>query len=567
MKRAATEQQGISSHNALNDGGNNKKPRISQTNYGDVYAQYGIMSQYGSSNPFANGANSPYATYGQPNSSMYGVGYANPQSMMASQYGAGYPQSFVNPVAAAAAAAAAATGYPSANTMISADTSRTIYLGNFSANMEPYELLKQVHTGPIESFRIVPDKNCAFLSFVEPAAAQVFYQEHMARKLIVNNVEIKIGWGKASNLSASLRAQIQRGATRNVYLGRLDEKDTEDRIRTALSQFGPIEQVRVIPEKSIAFVHFLSIHSATKCVSQLPDDPEWKEKRISYGRDHCADHADQYGTAALSFQTPYTAAAAVAATGGGGFGFDPYGYAMQPTMNPTGTRQRTLYFGNIHYDATCEDICNSIRGGNLLQIRYLIDRHIAFVTFTDPNAAMTVFNLASTTGISIRGKRLRVGWGKPSAIPNQIAVAIQNGATRNIYIGGIGEDMTVEKLRKDFAEYGEIEMVNIYKEKSCAFVNFTSIQSAIHALNSISNSKPEYADLKINFGKDRCGTPTKSSLKSREIRDSQLQQEYLREKQSGQQANTNGNSNSAAAATTTTNNNNNNNNAKQDNKA
>ncbi|KAI7905348.1 uncharacterized protein BX663DRAFT_430715 [Cokeromyces recurvatus] len=392
---------------------------------------------------------------------------------------------------------------------MSADTSRTIYLGNVSNDMDPHDILKQVHTGNIESFRIVSDKNCAFLSFVDPAAAQVFYQEHLTKKLIVNNTELRIGWGKASNLSTQLKLQLQGGATRNVYLGGLNENDNEDTIRAKLSCFGPIEQVRVIRDKNIGFVHFLNISSAIKCVAHLPSDPDWKNKKVNYGKDHCADLADQYGAAALSLQNPYAAVAAA-----NGFGFDPYGYGIQ-AANPNSNLQRTLYFGNIHPEATCEDICNVIRGGNILQIRYLPDRHIAFVTFTDPNIALNVFNHTSTAGLNIRGRKIRVGWGKPSTISNQVAMAIQSGATRNIYIGGIDEKITIEKLREDFAEYGEIEMVNIFKEKNCAFVNFTSITSALTALNSI-KSKPDYTELKINFGKDRCGNPWRPTNKTRE---------------------------------------------------
>ncbi len=48
-----------------------------------------------------------------------------------------------------------------------------------------------------------------------------------------------------------------------------------------------------------------------------------------------------------------------------------------------------------------------------------------------------------------------------------MALQIQNGATRNVYIGNI-EDFDVfneEKLKRDFGEYGEIELVNFLKEK------------------------------------------------------------------------------------------------------
>jgi RNA recognition motif-containing protein len=41
-----------------------------------------------------------------------------------------------------------------------------------------------------------------------------------------------------------------------------------------------------------------------------------------------------------------------------------------------------------------------------------------------------------------------------------------------------------EKLRTDFGEYGEIELINFLKEKQCAFVNFT-IRVLLDALDGL----------------------------------------------------------------------------------
>jgi RNA recognition motif-containing protein len=482
-----------------------------------------MMSQYGSANPFnQTSAATPYGGYSQPTASMYGMGYGNAQQMMASQYGAAYAQSFANP-----AAAGPASGYgvgPSANAM-TGEISRTIYLGNIPSNLEPHDILKCVHSGMVDSYRKVPEKNCAFMSFVDPSAAQMFYQEFLTKRFTVNGNDIKIGWGKGNNMNNTIKLQVQNGASRNVYLGRLTESDTEDTIRSAVKKFGPIECIRLIREKNIAFVHFLTIVAATKCVATLSQEPSWTEKRVNYGKDHCADLADQYSNV-LGYQNPYGNPVA------GNFSFDPYsmnaGYGMQgPGGAPsTSHLQRTLYIGNIHHDATAEDLCNVIRGGNLIQVRLLPEKHIAFLTFADAATAINVFNYATSTGVNIKGKRLRIGWGKPSTIPSQIALAVQNGATRNIYIGNIDPRViTIEKLREDFSEYGEIELINIHHEKNCAFVNFTSVSSAVTALSQI-KQKPEYAELKINYGKDRCGNAWKPS-KSRSMSNASVRKEEI----------------------------------------
>ena len=66
-------------------------------------------------------------------------------------------------------------------------------------------------------------------------------------------------------------------------------------------------------------------------------------------------------------------------------------------------------------------------------------------------------------------------------------MVVQAGGSRNVYVGNI-EDFdyySEEKLRRDFGEYGEIELVNTLREKQCAFVNFTNIASAVR-LSSLS---------------------------------------------------------------------------------
>lgn len=48
-----------------------------------------------------------------------------------------------------------------------------------------------------------------------------------------------------------LTAVQQSGATRNVYLGNLDETVTEQSLRDDLSRFGPIDQVKIVRGKSL----------------------------------------------------------------------------------------------------------------------------------------------------------------------------------------------------------------------------------------------------------------------------------------------------------------------------
>ena len=131
----------------------------------------------------------------------------------------------------------------------------------------------------------------------------------------------------------------------------------------------------------------------------------------------------------------------------------------------------------------------------------------------DPTAAYTFYQVSSYNGLTLNNRRLKIGWGKnPGPLPPALAMAVHSGATRNVYIGNV-EDFDLfneERLRRDFGEWGDVELVNFLKEKNCAFVNFTNIANAIKAIEGI-KSKPEYTSLRIAHGKDRCANPPRAN--------------------------------------------------------
>ncbi|KAI0043120.1 hypothetical protein FA95DRAFT_442535 [Auriscalpium vulgare] len=405
-------------------------------------------------------------------------------------------------------------------------TGRTVYVGNLPSTASVDELLNLVHFGPLESVRVLPEKSCVFLSFLDGSTAAAFHADATIKKLSLHGQELKIGWGKPSPVPSQVALAIsQSNASRNVYLGGLDENTTEEQLRDDLGRFGLIDQVKIVRDKNIGFVHFLSISVATKVVNTLPTEPAWAGKRVNYGKDRCAYIPKSQQAAAQAAQAAaaqsFVAQSAAAQlspintnTGGGFSPFSPYTPFTPDGMSVQGTQglNRTVYLGNIHPETNAEDLCNAIRGGVLQSIRYMQDKHIAFVTFIDPAAAFTFFQVASYQGLTLNNRRLKVGWGKNSGpLPPALALAVHSGATRNVYIGNIEdfETFSEERLKRDFGEYGDIELVNFLKEKNCAFVNFTNISNAIKAIDGVKN-KPEYTNLRIAHGKDRCANPPRS---------------------------------------------------------
>lgn len=286
-------------------------------------------------------------------------------------------------------------------------TTRTVYLGNLPQSAAVDELLNLIKFGPIENIRILGEKSCAFISFLDPQTAAAFHTDATLKKLTLHGAELKIGWGKPSPVPPQVLLAVQQNnATRNVYLGGLDESITEAMLRDDLSRFGLIDQIKIVKDKGIGFVHFLSIAVAQKVVATLPTEPAWAGKRVNYGKDRCAfqPKTTQAAQAAVQVAAQSLAAAAGSPMTGVGFGFGGLGgfggydptspmpgtpasamalmAAVNGGMSPGGANMmnRTVYLGNIHPETTTEDLCNAIRGGVLQSIKYMTDKHIAVST-------------------------------------------------------------------------------------------------------------------------------------------------------------------------------------------
>ncbi|WFD32635.1 hypothetical protein MSPP1_003683 [Malassezia sp. CBS 17886] len=425
---------------------------------------------------------------------------------------------------------------------------RTVYVGNLPADASVDELLDLVKFGPIENVRLLPEKTCAFISFLSSQVAAAFHADSSVKRVTLHSQELKIGWGRPSAPPPAVVAAVQQQqASRNVYIGQLDEAITEQSLRDELGHFGPIDQVKIVRDQGIAFVHFLSIQTAMYVVAELSADPAWHGRRVNFGKDRCA----YVPKGQQQIQAHNHQAAAMGLTAATWLGY-PTGYANFHPSGPTEAalctmfsreahkpsagadadgshcasapqrarasnveRQyhqfgnRTVYLGNLHPDTTIEDICNHVRGGILQTVRHMRDRHIAFVTFVDPHAALTFFHLATIGSTTIHNRRLKVGWGKQSGpLSPALALAVQSGASRNVYMGNIAEpeQLSEEKIRMDLSAFGELEMVNTLRERNCAFANFVSIQSAIQCIERL-KYHDDYKFLKIAFGKDRCGNP------------------------------------------------------------
>lgn len=183
---------------------------------------------------------------------------------------------------------------------------------------------------------------------------------------------------------------------------------------------------------------------------------------------------------------------------------------------------RTVYLGNIPKDLSIENLLDHVSTGTVEECKIFSDNNCAFITFTDEKSALLFHTDSILRRLNINGNDIKIGWGKTSILDPLLARRITfEGATRTVYVGNLtyGDSNTDDKdiketwdesrIKRDFEIFGTIESIKCLPEKGIAFVNFTSIASAIHAVDTIGNHNPSYYNKKVYFGKDRCAYITK----------------------------------------------------------
>jgi len=465
--------------------------------------------------------------------------------------------------------------------------SRTVYLGNVPEDVTYKQILDYVRCGDIEEILIIQRNTCAFITFVDSKSALTFHSEAILKKLEINGQPVKVGWGKKSQLDPITAAHINsEQASRNVFIGNLfmtqreiyeqhdpnltsnspevddgnsrrkpkrgsaniyREEQLKIKLLTDLMTFGPIETLKLIPEKGIAFVHFTSIKNAIKTVSTLAlINPYYKNKKIGYGKDRCSfvtktqkhnasingnSHSPSpFDGESTSFHTSHHMSSSINNSNSGQMDDRIISHLLNesfesleiesPNTDVNNFGNRTIFIGNLPKGCKISEVCNVVKGGMLEKIKYFEDKHMAFITFIDPNSAAQFYHSSKEKNIVIFQKVCKIGWGKnPGCLSDALNLMIKQGASRNIYIGNInfGKFQRNEELNADTSDfffnennlhrfirkYGEVEQINFLIEKNCCFVNFMNISDAIIAIDKI-KEHPNFQNLKINFGKDRC---------------------------------------------------------------
>ncbi|CAO3651859.1 unnamed protein product [Mucor hiemalis] len=138
---------------------------------------------------------------------------------------------------------------------------RSLWVGNIDHTVT-IELLTQVFSafGPIESVRLLVEKECGFVNFFQVEDAIRAKDEVLTRLGgRIGNCIVRIGFGKAE---AAVTETNVLQPTRALWLGNIPGNTTPTSLQNLFTKYGSIESVRVLSHKNCGFINFETVESA-----------------------------------------------------------------------------------------------------------------------------------------------------------------------------------------------------------------------------------------------------------------------------------------------------------------
>ncbi|KAF5365616.1 hypothetical protein D9758_003189 [Tetrapyrgos nigripes] len=181
---------------------------------------------------------------------------------------------------------------------------RSLWIGNLDSAVTSEQLIHVFAPyGAIESLRLLPEKECGFVNFVDQADA-IRAKDDVLNRLggnigMPNGQTVRIGFGKAdsapvapakgtpmspgptspgavtgktpnpSTSSGGIDAQLQSTPTRALWIGSIPSTTTPATILSVFSPYGPIESARVLTHKNCGFINFERLDDAVRARKAL----------------------------------------------------------------------------------------------------------------------------------------------------------------------------------------------------------------------------------------------------------------------------------------------------------
>ncbi|KAG0277074.1 hypothetical protein BGZ95_006565 [Linnemannia exigua] len=139
---------------------------------------------------------------------------------------------------------------------------RSLWIGNVDPNFTTNDLMQVFSPfGPVESLKVIPDKECAFINFTRVEDAMRAKEDISERRGgRIGNATVRVGYGKAELMNNADAPVLH--PTRALWIGNIPASTTPAALHAMFSHFGTIESARVLTHKSCGFINFENMEDA-----------------------------------------------------------------------------------------------------------------------------------------------------------------------------------------------------------------------------------------------------------------------------------------------------------------
>jgi protein JSN1 len=139
-----------------------------------------------------------------------------------------------------------------------------VWIGNVDPTLTPADLLQIFAPfGPVESLRILSDKECAFVNYFTIEDATRAKDEMQGAR--IGATIVKLGFGKVDVINEIQGMQ----PTKSLWIGNIPATTDPADLEYLFSAFGSIESARVLTHKNCGFVNFDRLEDAIEARKQM----------------------------------------------------------------------------------------------------------------------------------------------------------------------------------------------------------------------------------------------------------------------------------------------------------
>ncbi|KAJ2402405.1 hypothetical protein GGI23_000739 [Coemansia sp. RSA 2559] len=139
---------------------------------------------------------------------------------------------------------------------------RSLWVGNVDPGLSSQDLISIFGKyGRVESLRLLPDKECAFVNFLRVDDA-IRAKEDMHAGARIGSNTVRVGYGKGEAYATGDAQAMQ--PTRALWIGNIAPASTTETLSAAFEPFGTIDSVRVLNHKNCGFVNFVRMEDAVR---------------------------------------------------------------------------------------------------------------------------------------------------------------------------------------------------------------------------------------------------------------------------------------------------------------